>query len=63
MTKAIKEAGRKTDPAVLKHIDRCAMFLIKALCLDNDADEAIITKTITYYGKRVGRYSITIKKI
>jgi hypothetical protein len=36
MTKAIKEAGRKTDPAVLKHIDRCAMFLIKALCLDND---------------------------
>jgi hypothetical protein len=59
----VKAAGGKTDPAILKHIDRCAVLLIKTLCLDNNAAEAIITKTITHYGKSIGRYSITIKRI
>jgi hypothetical protein len=63
MTETSKKAGRETDPAILKHTERSAVFLIKTLCLDTNAAEAIITKTITHYGKRVGRYSITIKKI
>jgi hypothetical protein len=38
------------------------VFLIKTLCPDNNAGDAIITKTITYYGKRIGHYRITIAK-
>jgi hypothetical protein len=60
MAKQTKEAA---DPAILKHIDRCAVFLIKTLCLDDNTGEAIIVKTITHYGKRIGRYSITVAKI
>ena len=44
MTRAIK---KDTDPAILKHIDRCAVFLVKTLCLDTNATEATVTQTIT----------------
>jgi hypothetical protein len=63
MTKPTKRAGREADSAVLKHVDRCAVFLIKTLCLDTNATQASITQTITHYGKRVGRYCITIETI
>lgn len=63
MTKTAKQAAREADPAVLKHIERSAVFLIKTLCLDTNATEATVTQTITHYGKRVGRYRINIEKI
>lgn len=63
MTETSKKAGRETDPAILKHTERSAVFLIKTLCLDANATEATVTQTITHYGKRIGRYRITIEKI
>ncbi|WP_425905741.1 hypothetical protein [Nitrobacter sp. TKz-YC02] len=60
MAKATK---KDTDPAILKHIDRCAVFLVKTFCLDNNAAVATLTQTITHYGRSIGRYRITIEKI
>lgn len=60
MAKQTKEAA---DPAILRHVDRCATFLVKALCLDTNATEATITQNLTHYSKSIGRYRITIKKI
>jgi hypothetical protein len=58
--KIIEEAP---DPAILRHIDRSVIFLVKTLCLDTNATEATITQNITHYGKRIGRYRITIAKV
>ncbi|MCB1392887.1 hypothetical protein [Nitrobacter sp.] len=63
MTKPATLEGRETDPAILKHVERCAVFLIKTLCLNTATSKAILTKTITHYGKSTGRYRITIEKI
>jgi hypothetical protein len=63
MTKTAKQAAREADPAILKHTERSAVFLIKTFCIDANAAEASITQTITHYGKRIGRYRITIEKI
>jgi hypothetical protein len=54
---------KRGDPAVLRHVDQCAIFLIKTLCLDTNATEANITQDLTHYGKTVGRYRVTITKL
>ena len=63
MTKAAKQPTREADPAILKQVDRSAVFLIKTLCLETNASEATITQSITHYRRRIGRYRITIEKI
>jgi hypothetical protein len=63
MAKTTDKAVRMVDPAMFKHVERSAAFLIKALCLDTNAAETTTVHTITSYGKSIGRYSVTIKKL
>ena len=50
----------------LKEIERVKLYeiaLVKLLCIDTEADEASLEQNITFKGKDVGRYRLTIKKI
>jgi hypothetical protein len=40
-----------------------SIWLIKNLCIDTNADVANLEQDITFEGKKIGRYKITIKKI
>lgn len=44
-------------------ITQCIIYLIKNLCIDTNAETAKLEQDITFEGKKVGRYRITIKKI
>jgi hypothetical protein len=42
---------------------QCSIWLIKNLCLDTNAESAVLEQDITHEGKNMGRYQITIKKL
>lgn len=40
-----------------------AIWLIKKLCIDTNADKATLTQDITHKGNSIGTYKIMIEKI
>lgn len=58
----MKPDKRKLPPEILKHMESCAIFLIKTLCIEPNATSAELQQTLTHYGKSIGRYKITIEK-
>lgn len=44
-------------------ITQCAICLIKNLCIETNADKVNLEQDITFEGKKLGRYKITIEKI
>jgi hypothetical protein len=47
----------------LKKMELCAIWLIKRLCLETNAEKAELTQDITHEGKPIGTYRITIEKV
>lgn len=47
----------------LQKMKICAIWLIKNLCIDTDADSADLEQGVTHQGKSIGRYKITIAKL
>lgn len=47
----------------LEKLKLCAIWLIKNLCIDTNAESAKYETDITHEEKNLGRYKITIKKI
>lgn len=39
------------------------IWLIKTLCVDTNAEVARLEQDITFEGKKIGRYKITVEKI
>jgi len=47
----------------MDNLKQVSIWLIKTLCIDTNAEKATLTEDITFEGKKIGRYEITIKKI
>ena len=47
----------------LERVRLYAIALVKLLCIDTEADKAELEQNISFKGKDLGRYRITIKKI
>jgi len=47
----------------LSLVMRCALFLIKNLCIDTNAETAKMEQEVTFEGKKIGRYLITVEKL
>lgn len=41
----------------------CAIWLVKHLCIDTNAETAKLEQNIIHEGKDLGRYKITIEKV
>lgn len=48
----------KLDMAV-----QCCIWLVKNLCIDTNAEKASVEQEMTYLGKSIGTYRVTIEKI
>jgi len=47
----------------LKLMEQCSIWLIKNLCIDTNASTAKLEQDITFQGKKMGKYKITIEKV
>ena len=47
----------------IKLMEQCSIWLIKNLCIDTNAETAKIEQDITFKGKKMGKYKITIEKL
>jgi hypothetical protein len=63
MTRSTKKARSYDDRVKFRLVQQYAIFLIKTLCFENDATVAVLTQSLTHYGKVTGRYRITIEKL
>lgn len=57
----VQSSDSATD--ILKQTELCALFLIKNLCIETNAETAHITQDVTFQDKPIGTYKITIEKV
>lgn len=47
----------------IEKMNMCAIWLIKHLCIETNATTASLEQDITYEGKKLGRYRVTIEEL
>lgn len=54
---------KKQPTKELEMMNAFSIWLIKTLCIDTNATTVKIEQDITFKGKKIGRYKITIEKL
>jgi len=59
----INDSDVESGTDILKQTELCALFLIKQLCLETNAEKATITQEVTFQDKAIGTYKLTVEKV